>query len=207
MVLWLSGLATAGAASEEAAVLILGDSLSAGYGISREASWPHLLEGRLRAEGYRHSVVNASISGETTAGGARRIAALLEDHHPALVVVALGANDGLRGLAVEQMQRHLARIIDSAAAAGARVVLVRVRIPPNYGPQYSAAFEAVYDDLGARDDVIYAPFMLRSFALDRSAFQSDGLHPTAAVQPAILDTLWPSIESALAGSSIEALLR
>ncbi len=188
--------AAAGAAAL-GSVVILGDSLSAGYGIARDASWPTLLQTRLREEGYPYSVVNASISGETTSGGARRIAALLDRHQPHAVVVALGANDGLRGLDIAATRRNLSSIIRQAKDAQARVVLLKVRIPPNYGPQYTRAFEGMFDELGAADEVIYAPFMLEQFALDRAAFQNDGLHPTAAVQPRILETLWPSIATAL----------
>lgn len=199
---WCSLAAAAGGTGP---VLVLGDSLSAGYGISRAASWPSLLEQRLAAEGYRHSVVNASISGETTSGGARRIAALLDAHAPTLVIIALGANDGLRGIDVSETRRHLETIIRLVTAAGADAVLTKVRIPPNYGPRYTAAFEGMYDELGADASVIYAPFMLERFALDRAAFQRDGLHPTAAAQPDILDTLWPSIEAALALGDVQAL--
>lgn len=194
-------LAVCGSAAQrsyaEQPLLVLGDSLSAGYGISREASWPHLLEARLETEGYRHSVVNASISGETTAGGARRLPALLEKHAPAVVLIALGANDGLRGIDPAETRRQVSRMVDLAQAAAARVVLVKVRVPPNYGPRYAERFEQVFDDVGARADVVYAPFMLERFAARADAFQRDGLHPTAAVQGEILDTLWPSIERAL----------
>lgn len=195
--LLLSGSSAAALSVAEQPILILGDSLSAGYGISREASWPSLLASRLEEEGYRHSVVNASISGETTVGGARRLAPLLNEHAPAVVVIALGANDGLRGVAVAETRRHLQTMIRRARAAGAGVVLVKVRMPPNYGPQYTEAFEGVFDEVAEADDVTYAPFMLERFAARRSAFQDDGLHPTSAVQAEILETLWPSIRQTL----------
>ena len=178
-------------------VLILGDSLSAGYGISREDAWPRLLGQRMREEGYRQSVVNASISGETTAGGARRLPALLEVHHPAVVVIALGANDGLRGIGVDELERNLRDMIARSRAAGATVVLVKVRIPPNYGPRYTDAFEGVYDALSARGEVVPAPFLLERFATRNDAFQADGLHPVAAVQGDIVATVWPAIAAAL----------
>lgn len=184
-------------------VLILGDSLSAGYGISREASWPHLLGEHMRREGYRQSVVNASISGETTAGGARRLGPLLEAHAPSVVVIALGANDGLRGFELAEIRRNLRALVERAGAGGAEVVLARVRIPPNYGPRYTEAFEGLYDEIAAAAEVVAAPFMLERFAADPAAFQRDGLHPTAAVQPAILDTLWPAIRTALEAAALE----
>ena len=175
----------------------MGDSLSAGYGIDSAAAWPRLLAAKLSDEGYRQSVVNASISGETSSGGARRLPALLREHDPAVVVVALGSNDGLRGMDVAETRRKLGAMVAAARGAGARVVLVRMRIPPNYGPRYTAAFEGVYDDVAQAEDVILAPFMLERFATDWQAFQDDGLHPTAAAQVDILATLWPSIRAAL----------
>lgn len=178
-------------------VLIVGDSLSAGYGIEAAAAWPRLLAERLSEEGYRQSVVNASISGETSSGGARRLPGLLREHRPAVVVVALGSNDGLRGMDVAETRRKLTAMVTAARGAGACVVLVRMRIPPNYGPRYTAAFEGVFDDVAQGADVVLAPFMLERFATDWQAFQDDGLHPTAAAQDDILDTLWPSIRAAL----------
>lgn len=203
MVLWfaLAGFVGACSASDDASVLILGDSLSAGYGIDLEQSWPSLLQQRLQGEGYGYRVVNASISGETTSGGARRIAALLAQHAPGVVVVALGANDGLRGIRPAEIEKNLARIVNAVKATGATPVLLRVRIPPNYGPGYTDAFESVFDRIADDDDVVYGPFMLERFAANRAAFQNDGLHPTAASQPLILETLWPSISGALSSPS------
>jgi acyl-CoA thioesterase I len=203
MMLLLAGSLAAPQALAEEPVLILGDSLSAGYGISRDASWPSLLAARLEQEGYRQSVVNASISGETTAGGSRRIAPLIKEHAPAVVVIALGANDGLRGVDVTETRRNLLAMIRVAQAAGVAVVLVKVRIPPNYGPRYTEAFEDMFDEVAAAGDVHYAPFMLERFAARMSAFQADGLHPTAAVQPDILETVWPSIRQTLDASAME----
>lgn len=203
MVLLLAGGLAAPQAVAEAPVLILGDSLSAGYGISRDAAWPSLLAARLEQEGYRQTVVNASISGETTAGGSRRLAPLLEEHSPALVVIALGANDGLRGVEVSETRRNLLAMIRIAKAAEVAVVLVKVRIPPNFGPRYTDAFEGMFDEVAASGEVGYAPFMLERFAARMSAFQADGLHPTAAVQPDILETLWPSIKQALDLAALE----
>ena len=171
-----------------------------------EESWPALLDVRLREKGYPYRVINASISGETTAGGARRIGPLLEQHQPAVVVIALGANDGLRGLPVREVSKNLRHMIDAAQAAGAVAVLLKVRVPPNYGPQYSERFEGLFDDFAAHEGLVYGPFMLERFALKQTAFQNDGLHPTAAVQPQILDTLWPAINDALSASGMSDAL-
>lgn len=189
-------------------LLVVGDSLSAAYGLKTEQGWVHLLALRMRAKGYRQSVVNASISGETTSGGAARINDLLARHAPSVVVIALGANDGLRGIDPSITAAHLDTMINAAAAAEASVVVVRVRIPPNYGPQYTAQFDAIFDRIAEREDVTLAPFMLRRFALEPDAFQRDGLHPRAPAQTQILDTLWPTIASVAASttdlSSMEA---
>lgn len=162
-----------------------------------EDAWPSLLARRLAQEGYPYRVVNASISGETTAGGARRLAALLTAHRPAIVVVALGANDGLRGLQPAEVRRNVETMIGAVLANDAVPVLLQVRVPPNYGPQYTAGFEAVYGEFFAREGVVPGPFLLDGFAADPSAFQADGLHPVAAMEPRILTTLWPAISSAM----------
>lgn len=184
-------------ARAEPVVLIVGDSLSAAYGIRGDQGWPHLLDQRLEAEGYAHRVVNASISGDTTANGLRRLPALLAKHLPAVVVVALGSNDGLRGLAPPTIADNFQQIRLLFGAMDAILIVPRVRIPPNYGPAYLDRFDAVFDSLGDLEDVVLAPFMLREFAARVSLFQSDGLHPTAEAQPLILETLWPTIQQAL----------
>ncbi len=163
-----------------------------------EESWPALLTARLEEQGYLYQVVNASISGETTAGGARRLPALLTEHRPRVVVVALGANDGLRGIAPAEVTRNINRMLDAIEAVNATPVLLQVRIPPNYGPQYVGQFEQVFDDVATERNIVLAPFMLERFAASASAFQSDGLHPTAAVQGQILETLWPTLLDAIA---------
>ena len=188
------------AAADEKPILILGDSLSAGYGISIEESWPSLLQKRMHEGGYRQQVVNASISGDTTRGGARRLGSLILKHNPGTVVIALGANDGLRDIKVAEIKKNLTQAIDASKLVGASVVLVKVRIPPNYGPRYTDAFEEIFDQLGADQEILYAPFMLKQFAANQNAFQADGLHPTAEFQPLILDTLWPSIHEAIDSS-------
>lgn len=194
MFLLLSATAAgAGAAS----VLVLGDSLSAGYGIAVEQSWPALLEERLNREKFPLSVVNASISGETTAGGRSRLPALLQREHPAVVVIALGANDGLRGLALDASRVNLRQMVRDAKAAGARVLLVGMRLPPNYGPDYTQAFDALFAAVAKQEQTALLPFLLEPIALDDAAFQADRLHPVAAVQPKILDHVWKSLRPLL----------
>ncbi len=179
-------------------ILIVGDSLSTGYGIAVERAWPVLLQRRLESLRYPHRVVNASISGETTAGGLARLPALLTTHAPSTVVIELGANDGLRGLSVEEVADNLQRMVDLASGAGAATVVVRMELPPNYGSAYAKRFAAVYDGLGAPGGAVaIAPFFLREIALDPGLMQPDGLHPTAAAQPRMLDAVWPTIESSL----------
>lgn len=178
-------------------LLILGDSLSAAYGIPIPSSWPRLLATRIRESGYKYSVVNASISGETTAGGARRVELLMAEHAPGVVFIALGANDGLRGTDPGETETNLKAIVGTAKKHGAEVVLMKVRLPPNYGPQYLAAFEAIFERVAGAEQVALAPFMLESLASESQAFQPDGLHPVAEVQPMILDELWPSLKDAM----------
>lgn len=183
-------------------LLVLGDSLSAGYGLAPDEAWPALLQGRLVESGASTRVVNASISGETTAGGLARLPALLEAHRPAVVIIELGANDGLRGLAIGQLRANLQALVRASRASGAVVVVVPMRVPPNYGPAYSQAFEAVFAELSALGErVSLSPFFLKDVVLDPALMQADGLHPTAAAQPRMLDAIWPSIEAALKRSS------
>lgn len=178
-------------------VLVLGDSLSAGYGMARDQGWVSLLAARMEDSHPLWRVVNASMSGETTAGGAARIDAELAAHAPALLVLELGANDALRGLPLEQARANLQAIIDASHDADARVLLVGMRIPPNYGRAYTEAFEAMYRDLAAQDGVALLPFLLEPIALEREAFQADNVHPVAGVQPRILEHVWPALEPLL----------
>jgi len=175
------------------AILVYGDSLSAAYGIARNEGWVTLLEERLRQEKRDYTVVNASISGETTSGGASRIAATLAQGRPRVVVVALGANDGLRGLPVAQMRDNLAAIIVAAQKAGSRVLLVGMKMPPNYGPRYTRDFEQVYAALARRFKLGLVPFMLEGVAGDRNLFLDDNLHPTAKAQAQILENVWKGL--------------
>jgi len=174
-------------------ILVLGDSLAAAYGLPREAGWVALLQSRLRQEKFPHEVVNASISGETTAGGRNRLPSLLAHYRPQLVILELGANDGLRGLSLEQTEANLEAMIRLAKASGARVLLLGMKLPPNYGPVYTEPFHALFGRLARRHKVAYVPFLLEKIAGERRFFQVDGLHPTAEAQPLILETVWPTL--------------
>ncbi|WP_243733070.1 arylesterase [Luteimonas yindakuii] len=174
-------------------LLVMGDSLSAGYGMAANEGWVDLLADRLRGSHPGWTVVNASISGETSAGGSARIVDEVVRHRPGVVVIALGANDGLRGLPLREMRRNLARMIGAAQFVGADVLLVGMRMPPNLGADYTRGFEAVYHDLAKLFDVELVPFLLEPVAMDRGSFQPDNLHPTARVQPALRDHVWASL--------------
>ncbi len=176
---------------------MLGDSLSAAFGIRREEGWVALLQQRLAAKGYEQRVVNASASGETTGGALARLPRLLSAQQPSIVVVELGGNDGLRGLPLEGVRRNLEAIIDAAIASGARVLLLGIRIPPNYGPTYTEGFFALYGELARTHDLPLVPFLLDGIALDDSLMQDDGFHPNAAAQPRMLDAVWPKLEPLL----------
>jgi acyl-CoA thioesterase-1 len=191
--LLLSWCATAHAA----ALLVFGDSLSAGYGIAREQSWPALLEERLRTEKFPYTVINASISGETTAGGRTRLPAALKQHRPKLVILALGANDGLRGLPLAQTRDNLFAMVRAAKAAGARVLVAGMQLPPNYGPDYAREFNALFATVARQEKAALLPFLLEPIGLDDTAFQPDRLHPTAAAQPRILDHVWQTLQPLL----------
>ena len=178
-------------------VLVMGDSLSAGYGLAASQGWVSLTAQRVAQTRPGWRMVNASISGETTAGGAARIDAELARVEPEVVVVALGANDGLRGLPLDQSRANLARMVRAAKAAGAEVLLVGMRMPPNLGQAYTQGFEANYRAIAAAEDVALLPFLLEPIARDRGAFQDDNLHPSAAVQPQLRDHVWPALEPLL----------
>jgi acyl-CoA thioesterase-1 len=185
------------AAADRPVILVFGDSLSAGYGIDVRNGWVALLDRKLAAQGYEYQVVNASISGETTTGGRNRLPRALQLHHPQIVILELGANDGLRGLPIEQMQANLAAMITQSQSARAHVLLVGMQIPPNYGADYAGGFKAVFDKLHTQTGVSFTPFLLDGVALDMSLIQSDGLHPTAAAQPRLLDNVWPTLQPLL----------
>jgi acyl-CoA thioesterase-1 len=175
----------------------MGDSLSAAYGLAPEQGWVALTAQRLQASHPGWKVANASISGETTAGGASRIAAELARHRPAVVVIELGANDGLRGLPLEHTRANLERMIVAAQGAGARVLLLGMRLPPNFGPQYTQGFERNFSELAEAHGVALLPFLLEPIASEREAFQADNLHPVAEAQPRLRDHVWPLLEPLL----------
>lgn len=178
-------------------ILILGDSLSAGYGVKVDATWVALLEQRLAKQGYGYRVVNASISGETTGGARSRLPRALELHKPAVVVLELGGNDGLRGLPVKQVRSNFEYMIETSRAAQAQVVLVGMRMPPNYGPEYANSFHALYGELAKKYHVPLVDFFLDGVALNNTLMQDDGIHPNAAAQPKLLDNLWPALSKVL----------
>jgi acyl-CoA thioesterase I len=178
-------------------ILVVGDSLSAAHGIAPEQGWVALLRERLRERGYPHQVVNASVSGDTTAGGLARLPAALDRHRPAFVILELGGNDGLRGLPLEQVRANLAAMIEHSRQSGARVLLAGMRIPPNYGPAYAEGFHRIYVDLGRRYDTALVPFLLDGVAADPSLMQPDGIHPTAEAQLQMLDNVWPHLKPML----------
>lgn len=189
--------ATGGHAADVPTVLILGDSLSAGYGIDVDQSWAALLQARLREQGYEHRVVNASISGETTEGGAERIGPALENFAPAVVVLELGGNDGLRGFPPQRTRENLEKIITASRASGAEVALLGIRIPSNYGPRYTQAFENAFRETAETFGVPWIEFFMDGVALDEELMQADGIHPNASAQPVLLDNAWPAIREAL----------
>jgi len=174
-------------------ILVYGDSLSAAYGIGQKDGWVNLLGGRLKQTKADYSVVNASISGETTAGGAARIDAALGRFKPDVVVLALGGNDGLRGLPVGEMKANLGRIARAAQARGARVLVVGMRIPPNYGPKYTQAFYDAFAEVARETKSGYVPFLLERIIDKPELFQPDQIHPTADAQPLLLDTVWKGL--------------
>ncbi len=180
-------------AAEPPVILVLGDSLSAGYGLVPGQGWVSLLQQRLKKEGYGHRVVNASVSGETTDGGVARLDRALATHKPGIVILELGGNDGLRGLPVSRVQSNLGLLITKSRAAGAEVLLLTVSMPSNYGPQYTSSYQKIYDDLRTRYKVSVAALMGPELALDLTYFQPDGIHPNARAQPLLLDNVWPQL--------------
>ena len=186
-----------GAAQAAGKIVVYGDSLSAAYGIAEKRGWVALLGEKLSREKLDYSVANASISGETSAGGASRIARVLDIHKPAVVIVALGANDGLRGLPVGEMKKNLAAIARAAQGAGAKVLVAGMRMPPNYGPDYAAAFDAAFADVAKAQKAALVPFLLEGMADKGDLFQADRLHPTEAAQPILLDNVWKVLRPVL----------
>jgi acyl-CoA thioesterase-1 len=179
-------------------IVVVGDSLSSGYGIDAEQSWVAMLENRLQSEGYGYRVVNASIAGDTSAGGLARLPRLLEQHRPSLVIIELGGNDGLRGQPVATLRDNLASMIEQSELSGAAVVLAGIQIPPNYGPSYTRSLAAVYPELAQRFEVPLIEFLLADVALDRGLMQPDGIHPNAAGQEIVFANVWRVLEPLLA---------
>lgn len=182
-----------------ATILVVGDSLSAAYGIEQNAGWVSLLQRRLQQTAPRYHVINASISGDTTSGGLARLSRALDTHQPEIVIVELGANDGLRGLSLGEIQKNLAAIIEQILSRKARVLLLGIRLPPNYGPDYTRKFHDIYADLAKRYRIPLAPFLLEGVAGNPELMQQDGLHPRAAAQSKVLENVWPVLEPMLTG--------
>lgn len=192
--LWASSGA---GATNEPTLLVYGDSLSAAYGLRADQGWVALLQKRLAAQGYGYRVVNASVSGETTSGGRNRLARALEQHRPELVILELGANDGLRGLPVAAARGNLSAMIRDITAGKARTLLVGIQVPPNYGPLYTRSFNAMYGELAREHKLPLVPFLLDKVALETRFMQSDGLHPNEQGQPLLLETVWPHLQPLL----------
>ncbi len=174
-------------------ILVFGDSLSAGYGIETGEGWVDLMAKRIADKKLPYDIINASISGETSAGGLSRIASQLRKHTPDILVLELGANDGLRGLPLKAMKSNLSSIIGQAKVAGTRVLLLGMQMPPNYGPRYTERFFAIYGELAKEQQLPLVPFLLEKVALDPSLMQRDNLHPNAKGQPLLLETVWPKL--------------
>jgi acyl-CoA thioesterase-1 len=195
--LWAHASMAIAATPTPRTILVLGDSLSAGYGIQVQQGWVSLLSQRLAKEGYGYQVVNASVSGETTQGGLARLPRALELHKPAIVIVELGGNDGLRGLPLSASRTNLEQIIEKSQAAKARVLLAGMMIPPNYGPRYSLQFRDMYASLASKYPVAFVPFLLDQVALKPELMQADGIHANAQGQPQLLNNVWPKLKPLL----------
>ena len=178
-------------------VLIVGDSISAGFGLDTREGWVSLLEQRLKREGFDDKVVNASISGDTSAGGRARLPALLAEHKPELVILELGGNDGLRGMLPTQLQQNLAAMINSSKASGAKVLLLGMQLPPNYGARYNKVFAEAFSNVAAEKKIPLVPFFLEGVGGHPELMQSDGLHPTAGAQDKLLENVWPTLKPLL----------
>ncbi|MEA3195637.1 MAG: acyl-CoA thioesterase [Betaproteobacteria bacterium] len=176
---------------------MVGDSVSAAYGIAQARGWVALLGERLKRERLDYSVVNASVSGETSAGGAARLRPALEKHRPSVVIIELGGNDGLRGMPIAAMKKNLGDMIAQSRATGARVLLVGMRLPPNYGPQYTGEFERAFAELAKQHSTALVPFLFEDFAFGRDLFQPDGIHPTEKAQPVMLESVWKRLRPLL----------
>jgi acyl-CoA thioesterase-1 len=193
----ITAVAAAGSDAAAPTIVVMGDSLSAGYGIDLDRDWVSLLQQRLVQSGYDHKVVNASVSGDTTDSGRQRIAAVLERQRPDVVVIELGGNDGLRGLPTALVEENLQSMIETSQDVGAKVLLIGIKLPPNYGPTYVADFEHIYTKLKEKFGVALVPFLLEGVATQADMMQDDGIHPTAQAQSRIVDNVWPVLEPLL----------
>lgn len=183
--------------TDSSALIVLGDSISAGYGIRAEEGWVSLLEKTLEQSETNWHAVNASISGDTTSGGLARLPGLLATHNPGMVIIELGGNDGLRGYPVQKIEQNLTNMVSLVRQSGAIPVIAAMRIPPNYGPRYTRAFDGVFAKVATAEEVTLIPFLLEKVALEDGMMQSDGIHPTAPAQPLLLEAVWPVIEPLL----------
>jgi len=197
VVLLVWTLPAAAAGDARPVILVWGDSLSAAYGIPVESGWVQLLAARLRDQGYPHRVVNGSVTGETTAGGLGRLAAALKQHRPALVLIELGGNDGLRGLPLAQLRANLREMARLSRAAGARAVLFEMRVPPNYGVAYEQGFQRTFSEVAKAEQAPLVPFFLAEIAADPAWFLDDGIHPSVKAQPRLLEAAWPTLKPML----------
>jgi acyl-CoA thioesterase I len=180
------------------AILVFGDSISAGYGLARvEQGWVGMLRAKLKDEGYGYQVVNASVTGETTAGGLARLPRALALHHPRVVILELGGNDGLRALPIDQMRSNLGKMVDLSVDSGAQVLVLGMRIPPNYGPEFTEKFFAAFADVARDKRAPLVPFLLNDIALSPNLMQADGVHPNELGQPKLLDNVWPRLRPLL----------
>jgi acyl-CoA thioesterase-1 len=184
-------------AASAGTILVFGDSLSAGYGLPQDRSWVRLLETRLRDEQLNYKVANASVSGETTGGGLRRLADALTQHQPEVVVIELGANDGLRGQNLDVMRQNLEAMVDASRKAKAQVLLVGMRLPPNYGMSYTEKFRQTFADVARAKKTPFVPFLFEGFGEDARYFQADRVHPTSEAQSLMLDTVWKGLKPLL----------
>lgn len=195
LILFINLLICLSFAVEAKTLLILGDSLSAGYGLSQTAAWPHVLQNKLKDAKSNLTVVNASISGETSAGGLARLPALLTKHKPDYVLIELGANDGLRGFPLSELEKNLGAVIATVQNSAAEALLMQIRIPPNYGPRYTKGFSNLYPKLSEAYSVKLWPFFMERIALNQAWMQADGLHPNAEAQDVIADLMLPLLTS------------
>jgi acyl-CoA thioesterase-1 len=197
-VLFVLVVASVSARAETPVILVLGDSISAGYGLARvDQGWVTLLQTRLKDQEYVYQVVNASVSGETTAGGLARLPRALMLHQPKIVILELGGNDGLRALPIAQMRANLAQMADLASAAGAKVLMLGMRMPPNYGADFTEQFRLAYSDVARDKKLPLVPFLLTDIALLPNLMQADGIHPNELGQPRLLDNVWPALKPLL----------